>query len=437
MRPTIKAALLFGTGVPVALLAIVIDQTLWPVGLIYLGIAIVACGIDGSRAMPPENLGVEVVTPSVLYVGDDGDALVIVLTPTATLAPNDIEYVVDAGPTLTFDRGGRMAITPRQNVTSEVSLLATRRGRATITRIWLRWTGPMGLIRRQLVWQIAADIPVIATVRAVRNAALQLSSVDALLGQKSQRQRGLGSEFEALREYTPGLDSRAIDWKHSARHRELICKEFRAERNHQIVIAFDTGYLMREPLHGIPKIDHAINAGLLLTYAALRTGDRVGLFGFDEDVRLSTDFVAGTHRFGLLQRAVTQLDYSADETNFTLGLSKLLGRLRRRSLVVLLTDFVDSTTAELMVDHLTHLVSRHLVLFVTFEDPRLDRAISARPLSVDRVARSVIAEDFARERRLVMRRLTRLGVHCLESPIEDVGPELVNRYVAIKQLELI
>ena len=218
-------------------------------------------------------------------------------------------------------------------------------------------------------------------------------------------------------EYTPGLDQRAIDWKHSARHRALICKKFRAERNHQIVIAFDTGYLMREPLNGIAKIDHAINAGLLLSYAALRTGDRVGLFGFDEYVHLSTDFVSGTHQFGLLQRAATGLDYSRDETNFTLGLSKLLARLRRRSLVVLLTDFVDSTTAELMIDHLTHLVSRHLVLFVTFDDPELNAAIAARPTGIDRIARSVIAGGFARERQLVLWQLTHRGIHCLESAV--------------------
>ena len=359
------------------------------------------------------------------------------LTPSGASSVLTIGYVVDAGPTLAIDRNGTLDVAPGEIGEILITLRPIRRGRATIDRIWLRWAGPAGLMRRELIWQIGADIPVIANVRAVRDAALRLSAVDALTGLKPQRQQGEGSEFEALREYTPGLDQRAIDWKHSARHRALICKEFRAERNHQIVIAFDTGYLMREPLNGIPKIDHAINAGLLLTYAALRTGDRVDLFGFDEDVHLSTDFVSGTHRFGLLQRAATNIDYSSDETNFTLGLSKLLTRLRRRSLVVLLTDFVDSTTAALMIDHLTHLVSRHLVLFVTFEDPDLGAAIDARPTGIDRMAHAVIADGFARERQLVIRQLTHLGVHCLETPVDAVGPELINRYIAIKRLELI
>ena len=437
MRPTPKAALLFAAGVPLALVAALVDANLWPVGLAYLGIALVALGIDGSRAMPPGDLRVAVTTPSVLHVGDQGDSLVLELEPAGGSAAVAVEYHLDAAPSLLAQRDGIVNLGVDQIGTITIDVQATRRGLARVDRIWLRWSGPLGLMRRELIWHIGVDIPVIANIRAVRSAALQLASLDTVLGQKTQSQRGEGSEFEALREYTPGLDSRAIDWKHSARHRALICKEFRAERNHQIVVAFDTGYLMREPLNQVAKVDHAINAGLLLAYAALRTGDRVGLFGFDEDVRLSTDFVAGTHRFGMLQAAAATLDYSADETNFTLGLSKLLGRLRRRSLIVLLTDFVDSTTAELMIDHLAHLVSRHLVLFVTFEDPELDRAISAPPSGIERVARSVIAEDTARERRVVMRQLSRLGVHCLEAPVEAIGPELINRYVAIKQQELI
>ncbi len=83
----------------------------------------------------------------------------------------------------------------------------------------------------------------------------------------------------------PGLDSRFIDWKHSARHRKLLCKEFRTERNHQIVMAFDTGYLMLEPVDGITRLDHAINAGLMLAWVSLQGGDLVGTYGFDAAVR--------------------------------------------------------------------------------------------------------------------------------------------------------
>ena len=88
---------------------------------------------------------------------------------------------------------------------------------------------------------------------------------------------------------------------------------------------------------------------------ALKTGDRVGLFAFDARVRLFAEPQGGVHAFGRLQRQTTALAYSAAETNFTLGLVELGQRLRRRSLVVVLTDFVDTVTAELMVENLARL----------------------------------------------------------------------------------
>jgi uncharacterized protein (DUF58 family) len=275
----------------------------------------------------------------------------------------------------------------------------------------------------------------------VRAAAIALSRQDSIFGNKDQRALGDGSEFDALRDYQPGFDRRAIDWKHSARHRRLVCKEFRSERNHQIVLALDTGHLMREPIAGVPRLDHAINAGLLLGYASLKGGDRVGLFGFDSRVRLYADPVGGVDRFARLLRLTAELDYAAEETNFTLGLTLLAQKLQRRSLIVLITDFVDTVTAELMLENLGRLAARHLVLFVTMQDPELRGLIDAAPDTVPgslaAVARAVVADELRRDRLIVLERLRRLGVQCLEAPAGRIGTDLINRYLAIKQREMI
>jgi uncharacterized protein (DUF58 family) len=109
-------------------------------------------------------------------------------------------------------------------------------------------------------------IDVLPNVHGVHGSALQFFAQESIFGIKSQRQKGEGTEFDALREYAPGLDSRFIDWKHSARHHKLVCKEFRTERNHHVVMAFDTGYLMLEPVDGLTRLDHAINSALVLAW---------------------------------------------------------------------------------------------------------------------------------------------------------------------------
>jgi uncharacterized protein (DUF58 family) len=172
----------------------------------------------------------------------------------------------------------------------DFALTPLRRGTARLVRLWCRWQGPLGLIQKRHIQELDTEIVVTPNVRWVKDEAVRLFSRDAEFGIKTQIERGDGSEFDALREFAAGMDQRAIDWKHSARHRHLLAKEFRTERNHNIVFAFDTGRLMSEPLGGVPKIDRAINAGLLLSYVSLRNGDRTMYFGFRCEARACQRF---------------------------------------------------------------------------------------------------------------------------------------------------
>jgi uncharacterized protein (DUF58 family) len=315
---------------------------------------------------------------------------------------------------------------------------APRRGNPRLHNLHLRWTGPLGLIERRSVVRVDRPIPVVPNVAAVKAIALRtFSNRELMTGMKVEKYIGDGSEFESLREYVPGLDHRAIDWKASARHLKLLCQEFRAERNHQVVLAIDSGQLMTEPLDGVPRLDHAINAGLLLGWFCLKTGDRVGLVGFDDQVRTWADPLGGVHNFPRLQRLTSEIAYRRVETNFTLAMSQLTSRLRRRSLVVLLTDFLDTITAELMVENVLRLAKKHLVIFVALRDPGIERRALAAPRSSLTLQQAVVADDFARERHVVIERLRRAGVHVVDESPERFSVHLLNRYLDIKRRELI
>jgi uncharacterized protein (DUF58 family) len=316
-------------------------------------------------------------------------------------------------------------------------VVPTRRGRVNVDRIWMRWRGPLALV--EFTKQVGVDrtIDVVPNVRGVHGTALQFFVQEAIYGIKAQHQKGEGAEFEALREYMPGLDSRFIDWKHSARHRKLLCKEFRTERNHQVIMAFDTGYLMLEPVEGMTRLDHAINAALVLAWVSLQGGDLVGTYGFDAKVRQYIGPQRGIASFPRIQRATAELDYQHQETNFTLGLAELNARLKRRALVILFTDFVDTITAELLIEGMQRVANRHLVVFVTQRGSVLQRAVDAAPSQFADVAKAVIAQDFLRDRSIVFERLQRLGIHCLDVPSQGLSVALINRYLLIKQRGLI
>ena len=275
-------------------------------------------------------------------------------------------------------------------------------------------------------------------LRPVRAAAFRYAGTRELqVGVQVERFVGDGSEFDALVEYVPGLDPRAISWKASARHRELLCQQFRAERNHQVVLALDTGHLMAEPLEGLPRLDLADTSALLLAYVGLRLGDRVGMFGFDRVARTWAEPQGGLGAFPRLSAVSAQLAYSAEETNFTLGLTELSTRLRRRSLVIVFTDFTDTVTAELMLENLQRLARRQLVVFVALRDLALDALALAPPRRLTGLYRAVTAADFVRERERVLARLRRMGIACVDAAPGQVSARLVNRYLDIKRRELI
>ncbi|MEM7665100.1 MAG: DUF58 domain-containing protein [Pseudomonadota bacterium] len=312
-----------------------------------------------------------------------------------------------------------------------------RRGTADVSRAWLRWTGPFGLGARQVSGKLDDKVRIWPDLSPVRSRELQTFLRDAQTGLIARRIRGEGTQFEALSEYEPGMDRRRIDWKASARHNHLYARENESERNNQIVFAFDCGLAMCEPVDGMPRIDRAVSAALTCAYVALKGGDKVSLFGFSQRPQVMTPFVSDARAFHRLQSAAAGLDYTGNEPNFTLALATLTAKLKRRSMIVLFSDFTDPTAAEMMVESIGRLVDKHLVLFVTIADSELQTFIAQEPGDIATLARSVTAETLAHQRSIVLQRLRRMGVDVIEAPWENIGYRLIDRYFIIKNSEAI
>ena len=292
--------------------------------------------------------------------------------------------------------------------------------------MWLQSPAPAG-----------PSLLVTPDVEGVKEAALRLFARNAPLGAKPLRDAGEGTDFHALKDFQTGMDLADIDWKQSARHSKLIGREYRTERNHHVLLALDTGRLMSAPAAGLPRIDRAINAALLLAFVSLRMGDRVGLFAFDSRPRLASGLTSGQAAFLLLQKLATAIDYSTEETNFTLGLTALAGRLDRRALVVVFTDFADATSAELMIENVARLMRTHLVLFVVFRDDELESLVTREPRDAEDVTRAVIAERLLAQRGSVATRLKRMGAQIVDAPADGLSAGLLNGYLDVKRRGLI
>jgi uncharacterized protein (DUF58 family) len=436
MNPTPRAVLIFAAGAPLALMLVVAQPSLWALAIAYGLVVLTALGVDALLGAALRGMPISPQIPPNAAIGESV-ALGFDFAGRPSMRRVRLDLMLERRGALEPGKGETVTLGAGGPTRATLALRPLRRGQIHVDALWVSWRGPLGLARFVRRMALDAVIDILPNVRGVQNAALQFFAHDAIYGVKAQRQRGEGSQFEALREYVPGADPRHIDWKRSARHRKLLVKEFDTERNHPIVMAFDTGHLMLEPIDGLPRLDHAVNAGLLLSWIGLRAGDLLGVFGFDARVRLYRPPTRGLSSFAHIQRAAATIAYHTEETNFTLALADLEQRLKRRSLVILFTEFVDTIAAELLLEGLGRLANKHVVVLVTMRDPALRAVADARPQDFSALAEAVIAGNFQRERQTVLERMERMGLHCLDVAAGELSIALINRYLLIKQRGLI
>ena len=429
--PSTRAAVLLALAAPLALIVAAAAPGAW-VAAPALGAALLVMVLLDAL-LAPALVDLRVIVPSVGEVG--APMALSVLADFTGDAPNAAPWAALAlDPRLA--PGGRLVAPLLRDASAwstKLEALPTRRGTALVEAVWLRWHGPLGLACRQATRPIDAPIGIRPNLTPTRSTALQLFLRDAQSGMVARRIRGEGTDFEALSEYEPGMDRRRIDWKSSARHARLYAKEYETERNNQIVFAFDCGQTMCEPIGGLPRIDRAVTAALTAAWVALGAQDRVALYGFGARPHVLSPFVTAPRDFRRLQEAAAALDYSAEQPNFTLALSTLAARLRRRSLVVVFSEFTDPTSAELMIESMRRLVERHRVIFVVMADAELAGFVAAPVTSAQDATMAVTATSLQHQRTLVLQRLRRAGIRVVEAPHEQIGNRLLDAYLAVKR----
>jgi len=435
IRPTPRALLLLGCGLPLAALPTVLGAAgLWWPWIAYVAACAGLLLLEFALLVPRRAVQLDVDVPFVVPFGHDLELLFEARSPRAITCELLVETEGDVAPLPTVG----LRVPADEPVRARLPMRPRRRGVVRLLATHLRWAGPLGLLWSERTQRFDCDVQVAVDVGSVREKASRMvGNREFQRGLKVERYLGDGTEFESLREYVQGMDHRSIDWKATARLRQVVSREFRAERARSVMLCIDSGRLMGEPLGGKPRLDHAILAALQLAFVSLRTGDRVGLFSFAEQKRQVLLPRAGVHQMEAIQAQLVELDYSEQETNFTRSMTELLQQLRRRTMLVLFTDFVDSVTAELMMRNLNWLTKRHLLLFVALRDPLLDELIDGEPSAVEDVTRSVVADEIVRERRVVLERIRQSGAQVLDVEVERLEPELIERYLSMKRRELL
>jgi uncharacterized protein (DUF58 family) len=330
----------------------------------------------------------------------------------------------------TFDRKGRLELT--------YSTTSPRRGAYKFGPVDLQVSRPDGWWRRQVRLQHPHEVAVFPNVVAIKRMQLTLRrGLRVMAGLRRARPPGASTAFAGLRDYVRGDDIRRVSWTATARRDHPVVVEVEAERGQQVMIAIDCGRLMTAPAGELDKLDHAINAALMLAWVAQAYGDRVGLMTFDDRV---TSFIKPERGSAQLRRITEEL-YAIKpeyvEPDFGHAFTHLSLRLGRRSMVVILTDVQDPEASKELVAHCLRLAARHLVLVVAMSDPSVVNARQAPVTTSSRAYEWAAAEEFMASRRESFELLRRGGVLGLDVVAGNLSPALVERYLELKERALL
>jgi uncharacterized protein (DUF58 family) len=326
----------------------------------------------------------------------------------------------------------------------DYDILPAQRGDLAIGNFYLRYQSAMRLAERWAVAETSGSVRVLPNLEQAKQQTLYLIRTRQVeMERRRKRLRGLGREFESLRDYRTGDEFRNICWTATARRSKLITRVYQVERSQTVWIVLDAGRLLREQIvRGgeslrLSKLDYAVDAALALAQVAMHTGDRVGLLAYGREIQQDRNAGRGASHLHSIVEALALVRPEPYEADHGRAVRALLSGQHRRSLIVWITDLAETAGTPDVVEYALQMTQRHLVLFAAVGQPDLNEFVAGRPKSEEEMFRYIAAIEIVQRRELLLRRLRQQGVLAMELMPGALAASLVNQYLDIKDRSLI
>lgn len=372
-----------------------------------------------SRSLPPRTRLGETVT-SQLFLANSGSRTLRGIVrdawqPSAGAATSRSRVTIPAG--------------ERRLVS--IPLTPFRRGERRVELVTVRSFGPLRLWARQATLRSPGHIRVLPPFHARKHLPSRLARLRELDGATSVMVRGQGTEFDSLREYVRGDDVRSIDWRATARRRDVVVRTWRPERDRRVVIVLDTGRTSAARVADEPRIDTAFESALLLAALATRAGDRVDLLAYDRRMRGRVQGARGADLMAKLVDTLATIEPELLEMDWAAVPALVRGVTSQHSLVVLLTSVDAPGASRELLSMLPQLTRRHTVVVASVTDPGVLDASRERH-NRDEVYLAAAAERALLDIARVSGAVRQLGAEVVTASPADLPPALADRYLALK-----
>jgi len=326
-----------------------------------------------------------------------------------------------------------LSLRPGATATASTTIEPARRGRFAISEVTLRIAGPLGLGARQRRVSVPTVLRVHPPFRSRDEAELRIRRARMLdIGSRSSIGVGGGTEFEQLREYTADDEFRRVDWAASARTGRTIVRTYRPERNQTVVVMLDAGRVMAGRVDDVPRLEHAMDAVMMLGAVASGLGDKVGLMTFAAEVTKVVAPARNRDQVSRMTEAMFDLEPALAESDYSGAFSSLLSRFRRRALIVILSDLQPQMVEDSLIPALPLILRHHLVVVGAVMDPAVARWADGPAGEGADTYRKAAAIAALSDRRRIAARLRGLGVTVIDAPPGQLSTRLADAYLSVK-----
>ena len=326
---------------------------------------------------------------------------------------------------------------PREVLSIDLALRGVARGATNVEPAFIALT-MFGLAERIVSAGAATTVHVLPNLRAVKRLHKRLNDFALRsLGARAAPRIGKGRDFDRLRDYVIDDDFRDIAWHASARHGRLIVREFRLDRSQEILLCVDRGHRMAARVEQITRLDHAVNAAVLISYICNRMEDKFGIVSFSAAAENGVAFGRGTAQLRAVTAYSSGVDAVYQHTDYLALAAALRKRLRHRTLILILTVLPEREDRYDLLRAVEMLAPQHLPLIVTLTDRNLRAAAQLLPSNAAELSRTLVARDLWLGRLELTRELRSRGALVVEATPEDAGIEAINAYIDVKRRQLL
>jgi uncharacterized protein (DUF58 family) len=341
-----------------------------------------------------------------------------------------IETALTAPPEFAGARGVQRLIIGEEGAELSTTAAPRRLGHYRWPTVPVRVAGPLHLAWWSRPLSSSFEIEVVPD----SVSGIEAAAGSAQLGSRQMVSAvGAGAEILQLRDYRRGDALRLIDWKASARRRRLISRDFSEDQHLEVFILIDAGRASALGAGEVDRLSLFVNVAARLAQRASALDDEVGLLLFAAEPLAVSPPARGPAAVARIRGLLTAARVQGGESNPVLAAARVRSLARRRSLIVMLTDLDDASSAGQLAAAVRLLTPKHFPFIAGLDSARIRRVAEGPAADAAGAYRALAAQEQRRTITANVEALRTRGAAALLAPPERLDRAVFEAYLGFRQ----